>query len=209
MAGSSPIHCHIGTVPPSEALATSESAYNPLALKQIGQTRYVPPAATNRAVNSASGGHPAQATPTATDPVTSRTASLVRNISVVRPCSAAPTATRNATVTFSGSSSPVIRLITALLIVLPPAAPGAAPTFSSPIFLAREAPAHGAGAPFLLGPVVVGTGGFQTSARSGTRAGAVAAWLPWVRSVSRTVRRPPDAPRCSPHCHWGSIWDSA
>ena len=38
-AGSSPIHCHIGTVPPSVAPATSESSANPLALKQIGHTR--------------------------------------------------------------------------------------------------------------------------------------------------------------------------
>src|SRR3954466_6623184 len=43
-----------------------------------------------------------------------RTASLVRNMTVSRPFSAAPTATRNATVTFSGSSSPVVRLMTAL-----------------------------------------------------------------------------------------------
>src|SRR6476619_109794 len=148
MAGSSPIHCHIGTVPPSEALAANESADNPLALKQIGQTRYVPPAAANRAVSSVSGGQPSQATPTATDPVTSRTASLVRNISVVRPCSAAPTATRNATVTFSGSSSPVLRLITALSMVattFPSVPSGAHPSIVRRIALTR----HGASAPFV------------------------------------------------------------
>src|SRR2546427_12909558 len=44
----------------------------------------------------------------------SRTASLVKNMSVSRPFSAAPTATRNATITFSGSSRPVVRLMTAL-----------------------------------------------------------------------------------------------
>jgi hypothetical protein len=43
----------------------------------------------------------------------SRTASLVWNIRVDRPDSAAPTATRKATATFSGSSRPVLRLITA------------------------------------------------------------------------------------------------
>jgi hypothetical protein len=51
--------------------------------------------------------------PTATPDSASRTASLAWNIRVGRPASAAPTATRNATVTFSGSSSPVVRLITA------------------------------------------------------------------------------------------------
>jgi hypothetical protein len=51
---------------------------------------------------------------------------LVRNIRACRPCSAAPTATRNATVTFSASSSPVVRLMTALprTVMLPPLAPG-------------------------------------------------------------------------------------
>src|SRR5882762_2480539 len=43
----------------------------------------------------------------------SRTASLVRNMRVGRPDSAAPTATKKATVTFSGSSSPVVKLMTA------------------------------------------------------------------------------------------------
>src|SRR5579859_1913829 len=59
------------------------------------------------------GGQVAQATPLATPVTASRTASLARNISVGRPPSAAPSATRKATVTFSGSSSPVVRLITA------------------------------------------------------------------------------------------------
>src|SRR6266536_6210773 len=45
--------------------------------------------------------------------VARRTASLVRNIRVGRPCSAAATATRKATVTRSGASMPVIRLMTA------------------------------------------------------------------------------------------------
>jgi hypothetical protein len=40
---------------------------------------------------------------------------LVRNIIVGRPDSAAPSATRKATVTRSGSSRPVVRLIAALL----------------------------------------------------------------------------------------------
>jgi hypothetical protein len=39
----------------------------------------------------------------------------VRNIRVDRPCSAAPTATRKATVTFSTSSMPVIKLTTAFV----------------------------------------------------------------------------------------------
>ena len=54
-----------------------------------------------------------QATPAATPSSARRTASLAWNISVGRPASAAPTATRKATVTFSGSSRPVVRLITA------------------------------------------------------------------------------------------------
>jgi hypothetical protein len=41
-------------------------------------------------------------------------ASLVRNITVGRPDSAAATAVRKATVTFSGSSRPVARVIAAL-----------------------------------------------------------------------------------------------
>src|SRR5687767_4312303 len=65
-------------------------------------------------MRSASGGHPSHATATATPSSASRTASLVRNIRVGRPDSAAPTATRKATVTFSVSSSPVVRLTTAL-----------------------------------------------------------------------------------------------
>jgi hypothetical protein len=84
-----------------------------LALKQIGQTRNVPPAFTYRSTRSGSGGQPAQATPVATPRSASRTASLVRNIKVGRPSSAAPTATRNATVTRSASSRPVVRLMTA------------------------------------------------------------------------------------------------
>jgi hypothetical protein len=50
----------------------------------------------------------------------SRTASLVRNIRVCRCCSAAATATRNATVTFSGSSRPVVKLMTALPLMPAP-----------------------------------------------------------------------------------------
>src|SRR5215475_2298527 len=46
--------------------------------------------------------------------VASRTASLARNMSTGRPDSAAPTATRNATVTCSASSIPVVRLTTTL-----------------------------------------------------------------------------------------------
>src|SRR2546430_14235823 len=65
-------------------------------------------------MRSGRGGQPSQATPTATPSRARRTASLVRNMSVGRPASAAPTATRNATVTFSVSSSPVVRLMTAL-----------------------------------------------------------------------------------------------
>src|SRR6266550_7392388 len=65
-------------------------------------------------MRSGSGGQPSQATPTATPSSASRTASLVRNMSVGRPASAAPTATRNATVTFSESSSPVVKLMTVL-----------------------------------------------------------------------------------------------
>jgi hypothetical protein len=45
---------------------------------------------------------------------------LVRNISVGRFDSAAPTATRNATVTFSLSSSPVVRLMTAFPAIAVP-----------------------------------------------------------------------------------------
>src|SRR5438105_15892627 len=59
-------------------------------------------------------GQPSQATPTPTPSSASLTASLVKNMSVSRPFSAAPRATRNATVTFSGSSSPVVKLMTAL-----------------------------------------------------------------------------------------------
>src|SRR5690242_11321040 len=55
----------------------------------------------------------------------SLTASLVRNMSTGRPDSAAPTATRNATVTFSGSSRPVVKLMTALPDMdVPPCARG-------------------------------------------------------------------------------------
>src|SRR4051794_28734560 len=43
-----------------------------------------------------------------------RTASLLRNVSVGRPPSAAATAMSRATVTFSGSSSPVVKLMAAL-----------------------------------------------------------------------------------------------
>src|SRR5438094_374134 len=65
-------------------------------------------------MRSGSGGQPSHAVPTVMPSRASRTASLVRNMSVGRPDSAAPTATRKATVTFSGSSSPVVRLMTAL-----------------------------------------------------------------------------------------------
>ena len=75
---------------------------------------YRPPAFSYRASRSGSAGQPSQATPAATPSSASRTASLAWNIKVGRPDSAAPTATRNATVTFSGSSKPVVRLITAL-----------------------------------------------------------------------------------------------
>ena len=74
----------------------------------------VPPAFSYRASRSGRGGQPSHATPVATPARASRTASLAWNINVGRPASAAPTATRNATVTFSGSSRPVVRLITAL-----------------------------------------------------------------------------------------------
>ena len=77
MAGSSPIQFHIGTVPPMEAFDTRLLSGSPLALKQIGHVRYVPPAAANLRVSSASGGQPSHATPTATSWVASRTASLV------------------------------------------------------------------------------------------------------------------------------------
>src|SRR6266545_5391353 len=46
-----------------------------------------------------SGGQPSQATPVATPSIARRTASLVTNMRLGRPCSAAPTATRKATVT--------------------------------------------------------------------------------------------------------------
>src|SRR2546423_15097040 len=71
-------------------------------------------------MRSGRGGQPSHATPTATPSSASRTASLVRNMSVGRPASAAPTATRKATVTFSVSSSPVLRLMTALLAMTAP-----------------------------------------------------------------------------------------
>src|SRR5437899_10356118 len=64
-------------------------------------------------MRSGRGGQPSHATPTATPSTARRTASLVRNMSVGLPDSAAPTATKNATVTFSGSSSPVVKLMTA------------------------------------------------------------------------------------------------
>src|SRR3989454_11337604 len=66
-------------------------------------------------MRSGKAGQPSHATPTPTPSSASLTASLVKNMSVGRPDSAAPTATRNATVTFSGSSSPVVKLMTALL----------------------------------------------------------------------------------------------
>jgi len=44
VALSSPIHCHIGTVPPSSALPTSWPVSSFFSVKQIGQTRNVPPA---------------------------------------------------------------------------------------------------------------------------------------------------------------------
>src|SRR6185437_6781762 len=119
------------------------------ALKQIGQTMYVPPASAYRRTRSASGGQPSQATAVATPARASRAASLVRNISVCRPCSAAPTATRNATVTFSVSSSPVVRLITALPIALArflaAVRPGAARHTAEDGW--RSLPPHGATAP--------------------------------------------------------------
>jgi hypothetical protein len=39
MAPSSPIHCHMGTVPPSSALSISWPLSSFLASKQMGQTR--------------------------------------------------------------------------------------------------------------------------------------------------------------------------
>ncbi|MFC5039768.1 hypothetical protein [Ornithinimicrobium kibberense] len=55
----------------------------------------------------------------ATPSTARRAASLVRNIIVGRPASAAPTATRKATVTRSGSSRPVVRLMAALFMTGP------------------------------------------------------------------------------------------
>src|SRR4030081_774068 len=69
-------------------------------------------------MSSGSAGQPSHATPVATPSRARRTASLLRNMSVSRPHSAAPTATRRATVTFSGSSRPVGRLMTALLAIV-------------------------------------------------------------------------------------------
>src|SRR6266487_6785673 len=109
-----PIHSHSWTVPASSAFGIRSPLSRCLALKHTGQTMNVPPAFSYRASRSGSGGQPSQATPVATPVRASRTASLAWNINVGRPASAAPTATRNATVTFSGSSRPVVRLITAL-----------------------------------------------------------------------------------------------
>src|SRR5690349_12413646 len=86
----------------------------------MGQTRNRPPAASYRLTRSGSGGQPSHATPWATPSDASLTASLVRNIRVGRRCSAAATATRNATVTFSGSSRPVVKLTTALPLIPSP-----------------------------------------------------------------------------------------
>src|SRR6266700_2263237 len=109
----------MGTVPPKAAPLISCWSSRPLAVKQIGQTRYLPSAATYLAISSGSGGHPVQAVPRATASSASRTASLVKKTRVGRPDSAAATATSIATVTFSRSSSPVVKLITALPMSIP------------------------------------------------------------------------------------------
>src|SRR5439155_26651090 len=85
-------------------------------------------------MRSGRGGQPSQPTPTATPSSASRTASLVRNMGVGRPDSAAPTATRKATVTFSVSSSPVLRLMTAF------------PAIAAPLSIWRRGPGGAAGA---------------------------------------------------------------
>src|SRR6266568_7247169 len=114
----------MGAVPPASALATNPAGSTLRACMQIGHTRNRPSALAYRSTRSASGGQPSQATARANPSVASRTASLVRNISVWRPCSAAPTATRNATVTVSASSRPVLRLTTALCMICPSAVAG-------------------------------------------------------------------------------------
>jgi len=84
-------------------------------LKQTGHTMRMPPDFANRSSRSPSGGHPSHATPVATPSSASRTASLVRNMTVGRPCSDAPSATRKATVHPFGILQPVVRLMAALL----------------------------------------------------------------------------------------------
>src|SRR2546430_3694763 len=112
----------MGSVPPAAALVTNPDGSTLRACMQIGHTRNWPPAFSYRCTRSARGGQPSQATALANPSVASRTASFVRNISVCRPCSAAPTATRNATVTVSASSRPVLRVMTALCMMGSPSA---------------------------------------------------------------------------------------
>lgn len=86
----SPIHSHMGMVPPSSAPAIHAESRSPLASTQMGHTRKRPPAAWYRAMRSVSGGQPVHAAPVATPSIARRTASLVRNINVGLPDSAAP-----------------------------------------------------------------------------------------------------------------------
>src|SRR5262245_29950083 len=99
-----------------------------------------PPAFSYRLSRSGSGGQPSQATPVATPCSASRTASLAWNIRVGRPDSAAPTATRKATVTFSGSSRPVVRLITALPAIAASLSSGATGPVPGPGADSRKGP---------------------------------------------------------------------
>src|SRR5712691_8208847 len=129
----------MGAVPPAAALITNPDGSTLRACMQIGHTRNRPSALAYRPTRSASGGQPSQATAWANPSVASRTAYLVRNISVCRPCSAAPTATRNATVTVSGSSRPVLRLTTALCMVFPFADAGWLPLPASVVAIGESA----------------------------------------------------------------------